>query len=523
MALEPEKMVFLQEPRCGHIRAVRSLPPLLILKERCLRVWRSLNPLLSDSIVLSAGTVLGAAATILSAPIISRLYEPSTFGMFAVYMSLLAIVTPVASLRYEMAIPIEKDDIKAANILVVSISIALLTSLIAVGIAIWHPSLASQFAKDPGAKRYLVLLPIAFCCTAVYQVLASWAVRSRAFPQIARTRVSQSMGCAGVQLSVGILTGSTWGLFFGDLVSRAGGTGLLLSHLLRTWPTSALSLQTALAAMRRYVRFPLFTTLASVLTMAGSQLPVLILSRSFGLEVAGWYALTSRVLGTPGSLIGQAIGQAFLGHGADLKHQKDELRAMTESTAAWVFVVGLPVFIFISMEGKELFAALFGARWAVAGIYAEHLAPMFCLWMVASPLNHLLTIREWQGTTVGFSFLNCVITVASLIAGIWLKSPGVGIAALGIGLFFLMAANLQRLFRAGYSDWGRVLRRVAPMMGCAILAIVPIAFAIRSPALWAISTRFLASCFLYLCLLRAWRLYPSASWNAFALVFENKQ
>jgi O-antigen/teichoic acid export membrane protein len=196
---------------------------------------------------------------------------------------------------------------------------------------------------------------------------------------------------------------------------------------------------------------------------------------------------------------------------------------MTESTAGWIFIVGLPVFTFIGAEGKELFAVVFGARWAAAGIYAQRLAPLFCLWMVASPLNHLLTIREWQGTTLGFSFLHCVVTIVSLYAGIRLKSPEVGIAALGIGLFSLTAVNLQRLFRAGYSGWGRILRRVAPMAGCATLAIVPVAFAVRSPALWAISTRFLTSCLLYLFMVSAWRLYPSASWNALAPAFTKTQ
>ena len=165
-----------------------------------------------DSIVLSAGTALGASATILSAPIISRLYSPATFGTFAVFVALLALVTPMGSLRYESAIPIEKDDLSAANLLMVSIAIALLFPVIVAVIAIWHPGIVSYFGKGPGLKRFSILLPIAFWCTAVYQVLSSWAVRSRAFQQIARTRVSQSVRSVGVQLSVGFLNGSAWGL-----------------------------------------------------------------------------------------------------------------------------------------------------------------------------------------------------------------------------------------------------------------------------------------------------------------------
>lgn len=476
-------------------------------------MWRSLSPVLSDSVIMSAGTILGSGATILIAPLLSRLYEPSTFGMLAVYVSLLALAAPVSSLRYEMALPIERDDDAAANLLVVSITLAILTSAVCGGIAIWYPGLISRFAKDPGLNRYLLLLPVAFLFTAVYQVLSSWAVRTRAFQQIARTRVSQSVGCAGIQLSTGALSGSAWGLFAGDLVGRAAGTGVLFRHLMKTWPACSISFKAASLVMRRYVKFPMLTTWASVLTMAGSQLPVLILSRSFGLEVAGWYALTSRVLGTPSSLVGQALGQAFLGHAAHLRHNERELRTLTESIAGWVFLLGLPVFLFIGVEGKGLFGAVFGAPWAVAGVYAQFLAPMFCLWMVASPLNNLLTIREWQGTTVAISVLHSAITVASMYVGIRWKSPDAAIAGLGLGLFLMCAGNLERLFRAGYSNWARVLKRVAPMAVCAILSVVPVGLAIRNVALWGVAVRLLVSGLLYLVLIRAGKFYPSAAWN----------
>lgn len=477
-------------------------------------MWRSLSPVLSDSVIMSAGTILGSGATILIAPLLSRLYEPTAFGMLAVYVSLLALAAPVSSLRYEAALPIEKDDATAANLLVVCIALAFLTSGIAGGISIWYPQLISRWAKDPGLNRYLVLLPVAFWFSAVYQILSSWAIKSRAFQQIARTRISQSVGSAGIQLATGAMSGSVWGLFAGDLVGRAAGTGVLARHLIKTWPVGSISFKAARLVMRRYIKFPLLTTWASVLTMAGAQLPVLILSRSFGLEAAGWYALTSRVLGTPSSLVGMALGQAFLGHAAHLSSRKNELRALTESTAGWVFAVGLPVFLFIGLEGRGLFVVAFGPRWADAGLYAQLLAPLFCLWMVASPLNHLLTIREWQGTTVGLSILHCAFTVGALYYGILVKSATAGIAALGVALFLLTAANLQRLFAAGYTGWGRILRRVAPMAACAALAIGPVALLIRSPALWGVTVRFLAAGGIYLSLLRVWKLYPSDLWNA---------
>jgi len=494
----------------------RSIHPLGFIKERCGSLWRSLDPVLAGSIVLSAGTILGGGTVVLLSPIITRLYGPATFGMLAVYVSLLTLAAPFASMRYEMAIPIEKNDAAAANLLLISLALAVLTTAVAAVAVTWHLDLILRIVKEPSLGRYLPFLPIAFCFAAVYQVLSSWAVRNQAFLQIARTRASQSLGSVGTKLAVGLVNGSPWGLFAGDLIGRASGTGVLLTHLIRTWPSGAISLRTAAAAMRRYVKFPLLTTWASVLTTAGSQLPILILSRHFGMAVAGWYALTSSVLGTPSSLVGQALGQAFLGRAAHLQNRKDELRALTESTLGWIFVIGLPVFTFVGLEGPRLFTAVFGERWAVAGIYAQRLAPLAFIWLVASPLNHLLTIREWQEIPAAFCVVQCIFTISALYAGIWLKSPEAGITILGIGMFLLTSVVMEVALRAGYTSWGRLLRRLLPLAGCALLAIAPASAILRSPTLPVLVAQFVASLIIYFFLVRVWRLYPSASWNAAA-------
>ena len=67
--------------------------------------------------VLAGGAALGQAITVLVSPILTRLYSPEDFGVFGVYASILGIVTVIASLRYEYALPFPEDGETAANIL----------------------------------------------------------------------------------------------------------------------------------------------------------------------------------------------------------------------------------------------------------------------------------------------------------------------------------------------------------------------------------------------------------------------
>jgi O-antigen/teichoic acid export membrane protein len=52
------------------------------------------------------GTALGQAASVLLAPVLTRIYLPDQFGHLSVYTATLAIIGVAAALGYELAIPI---------------------------------------------------------------------------------------------------------------------------------------------------------------------------------------------------------------------------------------------------------------------------------------------------------------------------------------------------------------------------------------------------------------------------------
>src|SRR6187549_1826241 len=67
--------------------------------------------------LLAGGTALGQLVVVLASPILTRLYEPIDLGALAVYVALLTIIMSVASLQFELAIPIAPDDRVAAHLL----------------------------------------------------------------------------------------------------------------------------------------------------------------------------------------------------------------------------------------------------------------------------------------------------------------------------------------------------------------------------------------------------------------------
>jgi lipopolysaccharide exporter len=319
------------------------------------------------------------------------------------------------------------------------------------------------------------LHPSVFWGAGAYQALSSWALRKEEYGKIARTRLSQNGGMAVTQIGLGaLLSGNPVALLIGDLVSRYGGVTMLLRH---AWPwlkARRLSFRVMRANAKRYAKFPFYSTPASLLTAVETQIPTILLSRYFGTSIVGWYALTYRVLRAPTTLLGQAAAQALFANAARLSRDRDRLQQLTERATIVLMAVGLPVFALVIQEGPELFSRVFGAGWIKAGLYARILAPSLFISFVANPLSNLLNVREWQGTTLLYSALECLTAVACLMIGVAYHSDVIALAALGTGSCLLSLATMNRFFEAGFTNASCVLKQAAPLLLplalCALLA-----------------------------------------------------
>ena len=80
--------------------------------------------------VLVGGTAGAQIMSLLAAPLLTRLYTPEDFGLIAVYGSLLAIISVITCLRYELAIPLPEDEGVAANLVMLCLVLVITMSIL---------------------------------------------------------------------------------------------------------------------------------------------------------------------------------------------------------------------------------------------------------------------------------------------------------------------------------------------------------------------------------------------------------
>ena len=74
-----------------------------------------MKPLLRASLTLMAGGALAQALPLLLGPLLTRLYTPTQFGLYHLFMAVAANLAVVACARYEHALPMAQRCRKALH------------------------------------------------------------------------------------------------------------------------------------------------------------------------------------------------------------------------------------------------------------------------------------------------------------------------------------------------------------------------------------------------------------------------
>ena len=370
--------------------------------------------------LLAGGSALAQIISTIAAPISTRLYTPQDYGTLAVFNSLLGFVAILATLRYEMAIPLPATDDGALDVFALCAGILTSVTLI-VGAAIWLGGDWLTAVTGSGTLRpWVWLFPIGVLGTAIYQSLSYWTLRRRRYKELAQTKFSQSILGTATMLGIGAIHTGPLGLLLSAIVS--GGAGIMLLRrdmvVIARNRTTRITPAALWSAAREYRQFPLCASLAALLNSAATSLPPLLLSSLYGQEVTGWFALAYKVMCLPMSLVGLAVGQVFLGEAAKVAREAPE-RLPTFFAAVSKRLLLPAAIVFVGGAVSPFaFPILFGARWGQAGIYAACLC-LFCMaQLVVSPISTVVIIKNRMAIQLTLDAIRAALVVVAL----WIPS-----------------------------------------------------------------------------------------------------
>lgn len=369
---------------------------------------------------LLSGTAIALLISYLAQPILTRLYSPEAFGLFDTFVSLLGLLIPFASLRYEDAIMLPEDEREARDIMRLSLLLVLIVSLLSILFWFLGPWVDRLFGSET-LSNWLILLPLAIPVLRISKLGELWLTRQKTFNTVASGQIAQSGITATLRIALGGLSsaGSPLGLLSGYIAGLTTVSTWYAVHILRastSWFTDANKLGGLKAAASRYRRFPIFSMPSTLLSALLARLPVILLFFYFDESTVGYFGRAFALFAVPLSLVGNAISQVFFVEGAEA-NRKGALPVLTRNVHARLIMLGLFPTLAMMLAGPDVFGFIFGDTWRTAGVYLQLLAPWFFLASVASPLTRVFDLLEAQRMDLSVSTFMFILQTTLLVVG----------------------------------------------------------------------------------------------------------
>ena len=375
--------------------------------------------LLRGVAVIAGGTALSQALGALAAPVLTRLYTPADFGVYAIYLSILGLVSALGSLRYELAIPLAEDEAAAVHLVVLCALVLGAMSAAAGAVFGGLGRVIIRWTDSPGLGPYLGLLPLGFLAMGSFSIMNYWLIRRKSYGLIARAKLIQGTSMISTQLAGGFAKIGPLGLLLGQIAGHGSASGWVARSLWRG--RGAFLGRITFAGLRRearrFRRFPLYSSAGALLNAAGGNLPLLLFAALYGPKAAGWLGLGQRLTGSLYALAGDTVARVYFGEAAALATDHPErLRRLYDRALVRLMLLGSVLMVLIIAVGPSGFAAILGPEWKMTGTYLRYLSLALVFQFAVGSLSQTLNILERQGLQLAWDLVRLLLGIASLSA-----------------------------------------------------------------------------------------------------------
>lgn len=351
-----------------------------------------------NATTLMSGTAIAQGINLAVSPFLTRIYTPEDFGLFAVFLAVVAPLLILATARYESAIMLPEKEEDALSLVALSSFISIIMGVILLVVIFVFDESISNLLGQKDLSKWLYLVPLAVTLTGIYQSLNYLANRHSAYKLLAGNRITQASFVGITSVTLGILKYGVAGLLIASLTGQVFVTILITVRLfsIKKLNFSSVNFKSISRQAKRYVKFPKYDVPSMFINVLANQVPVLMLGKFFSSTITGFYSLTNKIISLPVGLVASAVLDVFRQRASSDYIKNGNCEYIYKKTFKSLFVLSIIPFLIFLFFSPFLFSIIFGEVWRISGEYAQILSVMLFFRFISSPLSYVFFIAEKQ-------------------------------------------------------------------------------------------------------------------------------
>lgn len=409
------------------------------------------NKYVQNFATIGIGTFIAQSIPVLVSPLLSRLFSPDEFGIFANYTAIMAFLVVINTGKYELGIILPKEHKDAINVVALSCFVLLVTTALILLLFLILGQFGSNIINYFSISPWIIFVPIGAFVANAYLILNEWYIRKGNYLGLSKNRITNTAGVSVVSLVFGagkLSLGLIWGQICGQIVSVFFAFKRIYFEDKKF--IKYISWNKIWYYSKRFADFAKFIIPGQLINSTTGLLSVSIITYYFGLYEVGLIALVDRVFGIPINIFGNSMNDVFKRQIVDTYHEGGDCLRVYKKVVLSLFIMAIVPFIGIFFMSPIVFPFIFGQSWQQAGGYAQILCFMFFLNFISMPTRWVFMVAEKQKLELIWQIIFMFVTIGSLLAGTYtgdIKTTilfwGAG-RAMGYVVFIIMTYSVTK-------------------------------------------------------------------------------
>jgi O-antigen/teichoic acid export membrane protein len=390
-------------------------------------------------LTLMTGTTIAQAIPILISPILTRIYMPEDFGVFAFFVSIVAIMAVISTGKYEMSLILPRKDIFAYQLFILSGIIVLVSSII----YLFSVVVADIFYSF---DAIYYLLPITVLFIGLNNIFDKYNNRIKNYKLMSYQRLIKTTIESIVNITFIVLfhlkTGLIWGFVLGFLASNITMLYInIKSFNQKAFRVSKIKIK---FLSKKYINFPKYNMPHALLNTISENTPIFLIPIFYGNATLGLYAFGLKIVQAPLGLLSTAIFNVLGQKMAEEYAKGNEILSIYKTMLkklSLVSIAMIPFFIF----ADDIFAFVFGLEWLNAGEFIRIMSVVVLGSFILSPLSSIPHIFNQQKKAFILEIIATLARILPFVIGSYILKLDIEIV-LALYVFLYGLVLLYSLF-----------------------------------------------------------------------------
>jgi len=385
--------------------------------------------------------------------LLTRLLDPSMFGLFSMTSAAIAIATVFVDSGFSKAL-VQRRQLTATDISTVFWSSFAMSLLVYAVLFVTAPLLASAFG-DERLVALLRVIGLAIPIAGLSRTAAALLERDLEFRALAVRQLAGAAVGAAVALPMAFAGAGVWALAAQAVATAATSTAVL--WIRSPWrPSLAFSRR----SLRSMLSFGIHALGIELLAAVQSNIDKFVVAAFFDARTLGYYFIAQRATGIVLELVTSVLGRVSLSALSKVQTSRDRLNRVLRQMTLASATVALPMFLILAVFAEDVLPVLVGDGW-------DESVTVFQILTVSSALAAVMFFDVNVLTAVGRPAVALRVSTVQNIVGIVLMivaapaGPLAVAASRSVRLVVMWPLRLRALSRSGGIELRPYLSQIA--------------------------------------------------------------